>query len=187
MRSSAWRRSTSGSGQSGLFAQEAPGVGEGSLGLGRDAQDAPLDIAVEQGVAEVGDAARASAQRLSSTALMAAASEGRLGRGERLGRAAQRLRRFTGAVGGMMPVPSLIGWVAAAGGNGGLGREGVGVAVDPPLGTRRMPVSGVPLAGWSLALATQNGDAALWAWAIAPRSTQRARGGGRESFSHQES
>jgi hypothetical protein len=25
--------------------------------------------------------------------------------------------------------------------------EGAGAAVDPPLGTRRMPVSGLPLAG----------------------------------------
>jgi hypothetical protein len=89
-------------------------------------------------------AARASAQRLSSTALRAAASEaasaGVSGLAEPLSACAVSL----GAVGGMMPVPSLIGWAAAAGGTAGLG---AGVAVDPPLGTRRMPVSGAPLAG----------------------------------------
>ena len=50
-----------------------------------------------------------------------------------------------GAGGGMMPVPSPIGWAAVLGGTAGLG-AGAG-AVDPPLGTRRTPVSGVPLAG----------------------------------------
>ena len=40
---------------------------------------------------------------------------------------------------------TLIGWVAAAGGSAGLG-IGAGV-VEPPLGTRRTPVSGAPEAG----------------------------------------
>ena len=83
-----------------------------------------------------------------------------------------------GAGDGMMPVPSLIGWVAVAGGTAGFG---AGAAVDPPLGTRRTPVSGVPLAGpeddgsllWPRRMVTPP----CWAWAdcaaVSAASTRR--------------